>query len=378
MLKISDLTYDWKLSDIDKVQKNKLKVFSFFAGAGGSSMGYKLAGCDVLGCLDIDKVQLMLYKDNLKPKYAFCDDIREFFKRDDIPKELFNLDIFDASAPCTLFCGANMIAEENKGKKKKFKEGQAEQVLDDLFFEAIKGVERLKPKVVIFENVMGLLFKKNKTYVDKIINKLTECGYKVSLQKLFSEDFGVPQKRHRAFFFAVRDDIGCKVDLANSPVFNFKKYAHVKFSEIQEKKSEQGTLKEDSRLKFLWNKRIDTDNSLEDVVERTEGKKHSLFSAGFIKKDKVCLTITGGKKTILYDYPRYMSDTEVVKCGSFPRDYNFYGTSVVYSVGMSVPPLMIARIADDLIKQIDFRESRILKEIKVEDLPDLKFKFEDK
>jgi site-specific DNA-cytosine methylase len=42
---------------------------------------------------------------------------------------------------------------------------------------------------------MGLLFKKNKTYVDKIINKLTECGYKVSLQKLFSEDFGVPQKR---------------------------------------------------------------------------------------------------------------------------------------------------------------------------------------
>jgi site-specific DNA-cytosine methylase len=55
------------------------------------------------------------------------------------------------------------------GKKKKFKEGQAEQVLDDLFFEAIKGVERLKPKVVIFENVMGLLFKKNKTYVDTLI-----------------------------------------------------------------------------------------------------------------------------------------------------------------------------------------------------------------
>jgi DNA (cytosine-5)-methyltransferase 1 len=41
-----------------------------------------------------------------------------------------------------------MIAEENKGKKKKFKEGQAEQVLDDLFFEAIKGVEILKPKFI--------------------------------------------------------------------------------------------------------------------------------------------------------------------------------------------------------------------------------------
>jgi site-specific DNA-cytosine methylase len=47
------------------------------------------------------------------------------------------------------------IFAKTLGKKKKFKEGQAEQVLDDLFFEAIKGVERLKPKVVIFENVMG-------------------------------------------------------------------------------------------------------------------------------------------------------------------------------------------------------------------------------
>jgi hypothetical protein len=61
----------------------------------------------------------------------------------------------------------------------------AEQVLDDLFFEAIKGVEILKPKVVIFENVMGLLFKKNKTYVDKIINKLTECGYSIALIELY-------------------------------------------------------------------------------------------------------------------------------------------------------------------------------------------------
>jgi hypothetical protein len=57
----------------------------------------------------------------------------------------------------------------------------------------------------------------------------------------------------------VRDDISCEVDLANSPVFHFKKYAHVKFSEIQEKISEQGALKEESRLKYLWNKRIDTD-----------------------------------------------------------------------------------------------------------------------
>jgi hypothetical protein len=64
-------------------------------------------------------------------------------------------------------------------------------------------------------------------------------------------------------------------------VFHFKKYAHIKWSEIQEKKSEQAEFKKDTRYKFLWKKRVDTDNSLEDVIIRTEGKKHSLFNAFF-------------------------------------------------------------------------------------------------
>jgi site-specific DNA-cytosine methylase len=80
--------------------------------------------------------------------------------------------------------------------------------------------------------VMGLLFKKNKTYVDKIINKLTECGYKVSSQKLFSEDFGVPQKRHRAlittFGFNISTPLIASKNKSSStcsacPSLNFKK-----------------------------------------------------------------------------------------------------------------------------------------------------------
>jgi site-specific DNA-cytosine methylase len=134
-------------------------------------MGYKLAGCDVLGCLDIDKVQLMLYKDNLKPKYAFCDDIK-------ITTFGFNI-----STP--------LIASKNKSSST----CSACPSLNFFFFPLLSSAVIFAP----------------------------ECGYKVSLQKLFSEDFGVPQKRHRAFFFAVRDDIGCKVDLANSPVFHFNK-----------------------------------------------------------------------------------------------------------------------------------------------------------
>jgi hypothetical protein len=167
---------------------------------------------------------------------------------------------------------------------------------------AIKGVEILKPKVVIFENVMGLLFKKNKTYVDKIINKLTECGYKVSSQKLFSEDL---------------------------PAVIVKQ-----------------------TLSFFINLALNKECFLPSILSTTSSRPPSV-------------------QILLFHRYLSLDSSFNVPCsdifGSFPRDYNFYGTSVVYSVGMSVPPLMIARIADDLIKQIYFRESRILKEIKVED-----------
>lgn len=74
----------------------------------------------------------------------------------DYPKELYNLDILDGSPPCSTFSLAGE-REKNWGKSKKFREGQAYQVLDDLFFEFIKLAEKLKPKIIVAENVKGIL-----------------------------------------------------------------------------------------------------------------------------------------------------------------------------------------------------------------------------
>lgn len=147
--------YNWNLKDAN-FTKDKGKVFSCFACGGGSTMGYKLAGFDVIGHNDIDKKMIEVYKANHNPKYSFLESITTFAKRKDLPKELYELDILDGSPPCSSFSMAGN-REKDWGKEKVFREGQAEQILDTLFFDFIDLAKELQPKVVVAENVKGLL-----------------------------------------------------------------------------------------------------------------------------------------------------------------------------------------------------------------------------
>ena len=92
------MKYNWKLKET-KFTKDKGKVFSCFSCGGGSTMGYKLDGFDVLGCNEIDPKMMEVYIENHKPKYSYLEGIQTFKKRKDLPKELYNLDILDGSPP---------------------------------------------------------------------------------------------------------------------------------------------------------------------------------------------------------------------------------------------------------------------------------------
>lgn len=204
---IKSTDWKWSFADYPK-EKNGLKVFSCFACGGGSTMGYKLAGCDVIGCCEIDPKMNEVYVKNHNPKYNFLMDIRDFNKipNEELPEELFNLDILDGSPPCTTFSMAGE-REDSWGKKKKFREGQAEQTLDDLSFVFIETVAKLKPKVMIMENVEGLLLGEAWGYVQRIYKELKDIGYEVGHWLLKGEKMGVPQTRHRVFFIALRNDV---------------------------------------------------------------------------------------------------------------------------------------------------------------------------
>ena len=127
-------TLPWNLTDLAKVTPNGFKVMSTFACGGGSTMGYKRAGFDVIAANDIDPQMAEHYKRNHKPRHYYLmpiGDLVKLARARELPDELYNLDILDGSPPCSSF---SMAGNRSKdwGKDKHFREGQAKQVLDDL------------------------------------------------------------------------------------------------------------------------------------------------------------------------------------------------------------------------------------------------------
>ena len=149
---------------------------STFACGGGSSMGYKRAGCSIVAANDIDPEMAWHYKRNLNPPLYYLCPIRDLLTAD-LPDELFALDILDGSPPCSTFSMAGS-REKAWGKEKHFREGQAKQVLSDLFFDYLDLAERLKPKVVIAENVKGMLIGNAKGYTKLVMARFKEIGYR--------------------------------------------------------------------------------------------------------------------------------------------------------------------------------------------------------
>ena len=194
--------YKWNLADgypSANIQKNEYNVFGTFICGGGSTMGYKLAGFNHLGGVEIDPPIADVYKTNHKPKHLYNLDIREFNKLIDLPTELFNLDILDGSPPCSTFSMAGS-REKAWGKEKVFREGQAKQSLDDLVFVYCDTIIKLQPKVFLLENVKGIIQGNAKVYSKNIVKKMTDAGYNVQVFCLNAASMGLPQKRERVFF----------------------------------------------------------------------------------------------------------------------------------------------------------------------------------
>lgn len=333
---IKSTDWKWSFSDYPK-EKNGLKVFSCFACGGGSTMGYKLAGCEVIGCNEIDPQMNKVYVENHHPKYNYLQDIREFNKREDLPSDLYDLDILDGSPPCTTFSMAG-DREESWGKKKKFREGQVEQTLDDLSFIFIETVAKLRPKVMIMENVEGLIKGEAWTYVQKIYKQLNDIGYKVKHWLLKGENMGVPQTRHRVFFVATRLDFDLdKIDMS----FNYEPITYGSIKTLEEKIA-------NGKMSAAI-KQIKQGEAISDCMKRIYGV-NSGITHRIAYENQVYPTQTAGHGDIWTINGNHPSDLDVLHCQSFPEDYILGKEKSEYICGMSVPPIMIKRIVNRLIE----------------------------
>ena len=348
--------YRWTLKDA-VFTKDKGKVFSCFACGGGSTMGYKLAGFDVLGCNEIDPKMIEAYKANHNPKYAYLEPIQTFKLRTDLPDELYNLDILDGSPPCSSFSMAGN-REKDWGKEKKFREGQAEQILDNLFFDFIDLAKKLQPKVVIAENVKGLLLGNAKQYVRQIYREFDLAGYYCQHWLLDASKMGVPQKRERVFFIAMRKDLA-EAFLYNADMFTIVpklelefKETEIPFEEIEFTDTKYG-VKTCTADQQKWWELTPEGKSFSDIHP-----KGSWFNSFKVEPKMVLNTIIASCRASASGYyhhteARHLNVEEYQLAGTYPMDYNFteFNTNPVYLIGMSVPPVMTAQVATEVYNQ---------------------------
>ena len=339
----TEFPWNWKLKDLEDRPKHGRTVFSCFSCGGGSSMGYKLAGFTVVGNCEIDPEMMRIYRQNNHPKHSYLMDIRDFVKLldEEIPEDLKHLDVLDGSPPCSVF---SMAGDREKGWniEKTFREGQAKQRLDDLFFFFLKAAEKLKPKVVIAENVKGLITGNAKGWVNQIVRAFDEAGYSVQVFLFNAARMGVPQKRERVFFIAHRKDLEfpkLKMEFNSKPI---------PFGTVREPYGK--TYSEDTLAARLMKYRLPTDRCLQDINLRVR-RKNSGFTMPLNSDEEPVQTITSGSSLYRMCDGLLMTDKDIISCQTFPQDYDFMDQSVQYVCGMSVPPVMMAKIAEQVYMQ---------------------------
>ena len=280
-------------------------LVSLFAGGGGSSLGYKNAGCKELLAIDSDENSCEVLKlNNTTGKTldfpVWQRDIRTVTSTEILKVtglQVRELDILGASPPCQ----GNSTLNQNRGP---------ENPLNKLYYDTIRLIRGLQPKVVIIENVPGMvqgIMQEDWLHKAQVLSNL---GYIVRWKILDSSHYGVPQARKRVFVIGIRRDLGI------IPSFPKPDLDHI----------------------VTFTEAIGKDGFL---TTQYGGKVHS--------GDELCCTITKNRNVMFYgDEGIYKPDIDDVKvlCG-FPRDYKLIKpeTAQWARLGNAVMPPVMEAIA---------------------------------
>lgn len=197
------------MDEIRAIPHNGVNVASLFCGAGGSSTGYRMAGCRVLAAVEFVPAAQESYAAN-KAEYTTLlrRDVRDLTAAELLKAcglEAGELDILDGSPPCEPFSTAGR-RDATWGHEREYS-GQRQRT-DDLFFEYARLVEGVRPRAFVAENVTGLVRGRAKGYFKRIMVALRATGYVVQARVLDASWLGVPQSRQRVIIIGVRDDLG--------------------------------------------------------------------------------------------------------------------------------------------------------------------------
>jgi DNA (cytosine-5)-methyltransferase 1 len=173
---------------------DKKVVVEFFCGCGGTSLGFEMAGFEVILGVDIHQPSIKTFRSNHPNCAAILGDIKKINPQEVLQfLEGREVDVMIGGVPCQGFSLNNRKRHEDDERNMLYK-------------EFVKFVKILKPKAIVLENVSGMRSTKNGEVVKNIERDLGDAGgMTVKSQMLFAPDYGVPQKRQRLIFVGIRD-----------------------------------------------------------------------------------------------------------------------------------------------------------------------------
>lgn len=334
-----------------------LKTISLFSGAGGLDLGLIKSGFEIVWANDIYKPAVENYKHN----------IGEIFEADITkvdPATLPDCDVVVGGFPCQPFsnAGNRLGISDERG---------------NLYLDCIRIIENKQPKIVVFENVRGLLSIKNKDgskLIDTIVYLLenTGIGYTVSYKLLKASDYGVPQNRYRVIIVGIRKDLGFE--------YEFPEPEAVNPASLTVGHAIEGINETIPNAMDVWKLSPQSQDLIQYIPEggswksvpyehlplrlkkiRDDMKRyHSPNFYRRFSRTEINGTITAAatpeNSGILHPTEdRRYSVREIARIQSFPDDYEFIGSSVAAKykiIGNAVPPKLSEVISSSIVEQL--------------------------
>jgi len=357
--------------------KTKLYVADLFSGTGGLTLGFKMAGYQVVFALDFDWDAMYTYTKNNPEVTWLCKDVRKVLvsEIEDVSGlRRGDFDIIVAGIPCEGYSQLNRRYDPSDPR-------------NYLFVEFLRMVGAFRPKSILVENVPGMFRRGGGTFKRAIESALQRIGYRVFTMELNAVDYGVPQKRERVFFVGFMADVR---DFSPPPHTHSNAYGNTLWARAEGARGMKKCLTVWDAISDLPPLMPGEIKSIYESPPKTEyqkimregatrlhnhvAPKHPAWTVSHIaatepgkpiyatfkqrirlKWDEPSPTIPAGGVRPQWFYahpeqPRGLTVREVARLQSFPDTYIFYGSMIKQRilVGDAVPPLLAKAVAEHL------------------------------
>ena len=357
--------------------KKKYRVVDLFSGCGGISVGFNnTKRVNVVGAIDFDQDACNTFQKNFPKTKVICGDINQI----EVSSTGFSdVDIIIGGPPCQGFSRLNY-----------WEKGRDNDPRNELFFQYLRFVKELRPKAILIENVKNILMAKDGYVPMHITNFLSEIGYTVTYQILSADDFGVPQRRPRAFFVAIQKELE-QFDFSSLEKYKLplvtvgEALSDIDSIEAYAKDLPQGTVYDLPKPMSAYQKKMQakdrklhnhmiyypTPHVQEMIIHVPEGGNwrcvpKELFKSDRnnrytnylrrLRRDAPSITIDTGHNVYFHpEFNRVPTIRESARLQSFPDSFIFTGNKgkQFRQVGNAVPPLLAEALAKAIIDILD-------------------------